>query len=83
MELSEPDLTLTFGSDVDILDGPAVTALIKCYDRKIEDHVIAYGLARTPHAHFIEHVAYYQARKRNLLVLWAEAAKEKRDSEPF
>ena len=42
MSLSEPDLSLTLGMDVDILDGPAVVAIIKCYDRKIADHVISY-----------------------------------------
>ena len=83
MSLSEPDLTRTLGMDVDILDGPAVMAIIKCYDRKITDHVISYGLARSSHDHFGERITYYQARKRNLIILWSEALKEKRESEPF
>ena len=80
---TEPDLTLTLGMDVDILDGPAVVAIIKCYDRKIADHVISYSLARSGHDHFGERVTYYQARKRNLLIKWAEVQKERRESEPF
>lgn len=83
MSLSEPDLTLTLGMDVDILDGHAIAAVIKCYDRKIADHVFAYQLATSTYEHFVERVAYYQARKRNLLVLWAEAQQKQRESEPF
>ena len=83
MSLTEPDLPLTLGMDVDILDGPAVVALIRCYDRSIIEHTIAYGLANAQHDHFVERVTYYQARKRNLIVLWAEAQKNRRGEEPF
>ena len=80
---TEPDLTLTLGMDVDILDGPAVVAIIKCYDRKIADHVITYSLAHSTHTHFGERITYYQARKRNLLILWAKAQEQRREREPF
>jgi hypothetical protein len=89
MSLSEPDLTtepdlaVTLGMDVDILDGPAVVALIRCYDRAITDHVISYGMATSTHVHFGERITYYQARKRNLLVRWARATDIRREREPF
>ena len=89
MSLSEPDLTtepdlaVTLGMDVDILDGPAVVALIRCYDRAITDHVISYGMATSTHTHFGERITYYQARKRNLLIRWARATDIRREREPF
>lgn len=89
MSLSEPDLTtepdlnLTLGMDVEILDASAVVALIKCYDQAITDHVISYGMATSTHAHFGERITYYQARKRNLLIRWARATDIRREKEPF
>ena len=84
MSLSEePDLTLTLGMDIDILDVSAVLALVRCYDRSIMDHITAYGMVHAKHAHFLDRVTYMQARKRNLLVLWAEVQKDRRDKEPF
>lgn len=80
---TEPDLTLTLGMDVDILDGPAVVALVRCYDRAITDHVISYGMATSTHVHFGERITYYQARKRNLLIRWARATDIRREREPF
>lgn len=83
MSLSEPDLNLTLGMDVDILDASAVAALIRCYDQAITDHVLSYGMATSTHVHFGERITYYQARKRNLLIRWAEAINIRRESEPF
>ena len=80
---TEPDLAVTLGMDVDILDGPAVVALIKCYDRAITEHVISYGMATSTHVHFGERITYYQARKRNLLIRWARATDIRREREPF
>jgi hypothetical protein len=80
---TEPDLAVTLGMDVDILDASAVVALIKCYDRAITDHVLSYGLATSTHVHFGERITYYQARKRNLLIRWAETTNKRREREPF
>ena len=81
--MNEPDLSSVFGADIEIYSPSAILEIAGCYDVKIREHIALYGRAEINHAHFTERVTYYQARKRNLLVLWAEVTDKRRESEPF
>ena len=81
--MNEPDLSSVFGADIEIYSPSAILEIAGCYDVKIREHIALYGRAEINHAHFTERVTYYQARKRNLLVLWAEVTDKRREAEPF
>ena len=81
--MNEPDLSSIFGADIEIYTPQAIMEVIKSYDLKICEHISLYGRAEINAPHFMERVTYYQARKRNLLVLWAEVTDKRRESEPF
>ena len=79
----EPDLSKTFGADIEIFDGVTISNLVRCYDKEINRHIQAYSLAHCSHNHFMERVTYFQLRKRNLLEIWSSATESQRESEPF